>query len=57
MRSLLGVDIMESDQIFPYLRGLIHPFSVQEREMERRRMIEMRFKAPKMLAMIGDGQT
>ena len=55
MRSLLGVDIMESDQIFLYLRGLIHPFSVQEREMERRRLIEMRFKAPKMLAMIGDG--
>ena len=41
---MLGVDILESREIFRYLRGLIMPFSVEEREAERKRLVEMRFR-------------
>jgi hypothetical protein len=41
---MLGVDILESREIFKYLRGLIMPFSVEEREAERKRLVEMRFR-------------
>ena len=44
LRAMLGVDILESREIFRYLRGLIMPFSVEEREAERRRLVEMRFR-------------
>ncbi|TNV84102.1 hypothetical protein FGO68_gene3647 [Halteria grandinella] len=45
MRAMLGVDILESREIFKYLKGLIMPFSVEEREAERRRLVEMRFRS------------
>jgi hypothetical protein len=41
---MLGVDILESREIFKYLRGLVMPFSVEEREAERKRLVEMRFR-------------
>ena len=44
LRAMLGVDILESREIFKYLRGLIMPFSVEEREAERKRLVEMRFR-------------
>jgi len=40
MRELLGVETMQSVDLFKHLRGLILPFSVEQREMERRRIIE-----------------
>ena len=40
MRELLGVECMQSFDLFKHLRGLILPFSVEEREIERRRMLE-----------------
>ena len=40
MRELLGVETMQSIDMFKHLRGLILPFSVEQREMERRRIIE-----------------
>lgn len=42
---MLGVDILESREIFKYLKGLIMPFSVEEREAERKRLVEMRFRS------------
>jgi hypothetical protein len=39
---MLGVDIMESREMFKYLRGLINPFSVDDREKERKRIVAMR---------------
>ena len=44
LRAMLGVDILESREIFRYLRGLVMPFSVEEREAERKRLVEMRFR-------------
>jgi hypothetical protein len=41
---MLGVDILESREIFKYLKGLIMPFSVEEREAERKRLVELRFR-------------
>lgn len=41
---MLGIDIIESREIFRYLRGLIVPFSVDEREAERKRLVEMRLR-------------
>ena len=35
---------MESREIFKYLKGLIVPFSVEEREAERKRIVEMRLR-------------
>ena len=33
LRALLGIDVMQSYDIWRYLRGLIKPFSVQERAL------------------------
>jgi len=39
MRGLLGIDVMQSYEMFRHLGNLISPFSVVEREMENRRKI------------------
>ncbi|CDW91305.1 phd zinc finger-containing protein [Stylonychia lemnae] len=44
LRAMLGVDVMESREIFKYLKGLVTPFSVEEREAERKRLVEMKFR-------------
>ena len=41
---MLGIDIIESREIFRYLRGLIVPFSVDEREAERKKLVEMKLR-------------
>ena len=41
---MLGVDVMESREIFKYLKGLVVPFCVEEREADRKRMVEMKFR-------------
>ena len=58
MRSLLGIDTLESSDIFLHLKGLVSPFSVQEREQERKKLIEMRFKTPQIMrSIMNDGDS
>ena len=40
LRELLGIECMHSFDLFKHLRGLIIPFSVEDREMERRKLVE-----------------
>eukprot|EP00347_Sterkiella_histriomuscorum_P006488 403352576 len=44
LRAMLGVDVMESREIFKYLKGLVNPFSVEEREAQRKTLVEMKFR-------------
>jgi hypothetical protein len=38
LRALLGIDVLQCYDIFKHLRGLIIPFSPQDREIERRKI-------------------